>query len=273
MKALKIKFQLMIKKYVFLTIVMAFFSCTEIPPVVPPLGDKKVLIEEFTGVRCVNCPAGASEIENLRATYGDRLIVISIHAGDFAPPYSDSKYDFRTTEGNELEKLLGSPIGYPSAVINRKRFSNQNALQVFRTTWAGFTANESSTPSVMTLGFTKNYDTNSRKLDFQVKIIASDNIDGEVRVSVALTENGIKDQQETPDGKKSDYTHKNVFRKMLTKFDGDVLTGLKKGETITKAFNVTVSPNWIAENCRIVAFVHKNGSEKDVLQVNDVNLK
>jgi hypothetical protein len=261
------------KNALILLFIFLFFSCTEIAPIIPPLGDKKILIEEFTGVRCVNCPAGASEIENLRATYGDRLIVISIHAGDFAPPYSDSKFDFRTTEGNELEKLLGSPIGYPSAVINRKRFTNQNALQVFRTTWAGFTAKESSTPSVISLGFIKNYDANTRKLDIEVKLIPTTEISGDVRLSLALTESGIKDQQETPDGKKSDYTHKNVLRKMLTKFDGDVLVGLKKGETTSKTFNFTLPPNWVADNCKLIAFVHKNGTEKDVLQVNDVNLK
>lgn len=261
-------------KNLFLLILGSFFfSCTEIAPVIPPLGDKKILIEEFTGVRCVNCPAGAAEIENLRAIYGDRLIVISIHAGDFAPPYSDSKFDFRTMEGNELEKLLGSPIGYPSAVINRKRFASQNALQVFRTTWAGFAANESSTPSVISLGFVKNYDATNRKLDVEVKLIPTETLTSDVRLSVALTESGIIDQQETPAGKKSDYTHKNVFRKMLTKFDGDVLSGLKKGEPISKTFNILLPANWVAENCKLIAFVHKNGVEKEVLQVNDVNLK
>ena len=88
-----------------------------------------------------------------------------------------------------------------------------------------------------------------------------------------LTESGIKDQQETPSGKMPDYTHKNVLRKMLTKFDGDVLLGLVKGEPLSKMFTFTVPQNWVADNCRLVAFVHKGGSEKDVLQVNDVNLK
>jgi Outer membrane protein Omp28 len=261
------------KKCYFFLLFTSFFSCTEISPVIPPLGDKKVLIEEFTGVRCVNCPAGASEIENLKATYGDRLIVISIHAGDFAPPYSDSKFDFRTTEGNELEKLLGSPIGYPSAIINRKRFSNQNALQIFRPTWAGFTANESSVPSPLSLGFVKNYDATTRKLDIEVKIIPTENLSGDIRLSLALTESGIKDQQETPNGKKADYTHKYILRKMLTKFDGDALSGLTKGSSLSKTFNFIVPANWQAENCRLVAFIHKSGSDKDVLQVNDVNLK
>ncbi len=263
------------KKYIPITIAYfaLFASCSEIAPVVPALGDKKVLIEEFTGVRCVNCPAGAAEIEDLKATYGDRLVVISIHAGDFAPPYSDSKYDFRTPEGNELEKLLGSPLGYPTAVINRKKFSGQTQFQVFRTTWAGLIANESATPSVFTLGFVKYYDTKTRKLDIEVKIIPTEALSGDIRLSLALTESGVKDPQETPQGKKSDYNHKYILRKMLTKFDGDALEKVSKGETISKKFSITLSDKWVADNMKIVAFVHKGGAEKDVLQVSEIGLE
>ena len=146
-------------------------------------------------------------------------------------------------------------------------------MQIFRPTWAGFTANESSAPSPLSLGFVKNYDAATRKLEIEVKIIPTENLSGDIRLSLALTESGIKDQQETPNGKKADYTHKYILRKMLTKFDGDVLSGLAKGSPLSKTFNFTVPANWLAENCRLIAFVHKNGSEKDVLQVNDVNLK
>ena len=103
------------KILLFSFLTLAISACTEIAPVVPTLGDRKVLVEEFTGVRCVNCPAGASELDNLRGIYGDRLVVVSIHTGDFSTPYSDSKFDFRTPEGTALEKNLGAPLGYPTA--------------------------------------------------------------------------------------------------------------------------------------------------------------
>ena len=112
-----------IKKILLFTfLTLSISACTEIAPVVPALGDRKVLVEEFTGVRCVNCPAGASELDNLRGIYGDRLVVVSVHAGEFSPPFSDSRFDFRTPEGEALEKRLGAPLGYPTAVINRKQF-------------------------------------------------------------------------------------------------------------------------------------------------------
>lgn len=265
----------MIKKWISIWAMAAFFStmgCTEIAPVVPALGDRNILVEEFTGVRCVNCPAGASELENLQATYGDKLIVVSIHAGDFAPPYSDSKYDFRTQEGTELEKLLGAPIGYPSAIINRKKFSGQNQLQLLRSTWAGFLASESVTPSVLNLSFNKKYDKTSRQLDLTVNVLPTENSISELKLTVFITESGVKDQQETPQGKKADYVHKHILRKTITRFDGDNIGLLKKGEAISKSWSYTMPPNWVAENCKIVAFVHKSGTEKDVLQVNELSV-
>ena len=133
------------KKIVYLSLLAVVLgSCTEIPPVVPALGDRKVLVEEFTGVRCVNCPAGASELENLKGIYGERLVIVSIHAGDFSPPFTDSRFDFRTAEGDALEKRLGAPLGYPTAVINRKKFTGQTGLQVGRSQWAGLIAAESN---------------------------------------------------------------------------------------------------------------------------------
>jgi hypothetical protein len=249
--------------------IISILSCKEIAPTIPPLGDRKVLIEEFTGVRCVNCPAGASEIENLKATYGDRLIVISVHAGDFAPPYSDSKYDFRTPEGIELEKFLGAPLGYPSAVVNRKK--SGNSFQAFRSAWAGLIAAESNAPSVVNMGFTKNYNASTRDLSIDIKIVPTENI-AEARLTIALTESSIKDQQETPQGKQADYSHKYVLRKMLTKFDGDPLSNLTVNTTISKNFTAKIPQNWQIENCRIIAFIHKSGEDKSVLQVGELKI-
>ena len=44
---------------------------------------RQVLIEEFTGVRCVNCPEGSIAIENLLEAYDEQLVAISIHSGFF----------------------------------------------------------------------------------------------------------------------------------------------------------------------------------------------
>ena len=46
---------------------------------------RKVLVEEFTGQRCLNCPEAANELARLQAQYGgDTLIVVAIHGGRLA---------------------------------------------------------------------------------------------------------------------------------------------------------------------------------------------
>ena len=179
----------------FFSIIIMCAACTEISPVIPLLGDKKVLVEEFTGVRCVNCPSGAAELENLKSIYGDRLVVVSIHAGDFAPPYTDSKFDFRTPEGAALETWLGTPLGYPTAVVNRKKFDGQRSLQVTKANWAGLIADESKTASLLNVGINKKYTKDTRDLTMTVTLVPTDKLPDDLRLSVLLTENDIADQQ------------------------------------------------------------------------------
>ena len=115
----------MIRNIFFFVVLLAVSSCcfNETSPVIPCLscddgGDgpdttevvKKVLIEEFTGVRCVNCPQGSAEIENLLSIHGDKLVAISIHAGFFAPPYPESLYDLRTPDGDKKIGEFFEPI-------------------------------------------------------------------------------------------------------------------------------------------------------------------
>ena len=43
---------------------------------------RKVLIEDFTGQKCVNCPKATDEIHVLQETYGeDNIIAVGIHSG------------------------------------------------------------------------------------------------------------------------------------------------------------------------------------------------
>ncbi len=46
---------------------------------------RNVLVEEFTGQKCINCPTAATAIEQLEHTYtADHLIAVGIHGGNLA---------------------------------------------------------------------------------------------------------------------------------------------------------------------------------------------
>ena len=54
--------------------------------------DKKVLIEDFTGHLCPNCPDAARELEAIHDIYGDQIIGMAIHVSTtFARPNHPSQ--------------------------------------------------------------------------------------------------------------------------------------------------------------------------------------
>lgn len=277
------------KKLPFILLISVLFwsSCEEIPPVLNPnMGgggnnptpvenqQRQVLIEEFTGVRCVNCPAGSDAIQTLLGIHGERLVAVSIHAGFFSPPYPENQYDFRTTEGNSLLTYLGEPLGFPTAVVDRKLFNGEQDLQLGQSQWAGFIADDLATPPSVKIGIEPNFNTATRELKVKATFYIQEDIPyPDVHVSVMITESNIVDEQLTPAGKNPNYVHRHVLRGMMTSYDGDLLTEFPaEGVNITRNFTMTLPDAWVAENCHVVVFVHRSGTDKEVYQVHEVKV-
>ncbi|MEM6966169.1 MAG: Omp28-related outer membrane protein [Bacteroidota bacterium] len=267
------------KNLLLLLFALSLFSCQENMPVIPPPpnpGDaaRKVIVEEFTGVQCSGCPSGSAELENLLAIYGDNLVVVSIHTSDFGNPFPESQHDFRTAAGEELVNYLGNPFAYPSAVINRKDFDGGSyRLQYGKDKWNGFINEELVDTPRITVNLTKSFDFTTRELRAQISGVAVEDLTGEVRLTVMVTETGIIDPQlDESAGLILDYKHKHVFRATLTNTKGDPLgTDMAEGDAydVTKSIIIPDGPEgWIPENCEIIAFVNLvNGQNKEVLQV------
>ena len=274
--------------FVFLGLLLSSFpSCEEIPPVIPSGQNnpdtaidvsqqkRQVLIEEFTGVRCVNCPAGSAEIQDLLLVYGEQLVAISIHAGEYSPPLPESMYDFRTEEGDQLINFLGAPFGYPSAAVNRKLFDGEFSVQLSKAKWAGYIAQEAAEDPRVKIGIETTYSDSDRSLEVKVTLYPQEDLSAEdLRLSVAITEDGIIDYQVTPDGEVPDYEHRHVLRDMLTAYDGDPITeALLSGSSPVFTYSFQVPADWNEEHCHVIAFVSKAGADKDVLQVHQVEMK
>lgn len=233
---------------------------------------RQVLIEEFTGVRCVNCPAGSAAIEDLLAIHGVQLVSVSIHAGEFSHPYSESQYDFRTPEGDQLLSYLGEPFGYPTAVVNRKLFEGEFDMQLGQSQWAGYILQELQEPPKVKLKIEPSYDAQNGKLNAVITILVVEDVaEPDVRLSVMVVESGVKDVQLTPSGKQADYIHNHVLRDMMTNYDGALIADeLTAGKQITKSFSIDWNSTWNANNCNVIAFVSLGGTKKDVLQAHSV---
>jgi hypothetical protein len=262
-----------------LALCLIFTGCFEdqknIVPFVPS-GNRVVLLEEFTGKGCTNCPKGSRELDNLLTQFPDNLIAVSLHAGFFANPnfFPLGVYDLRTDEGEFLINYLSQPIGYPSGVVNRTPISGE--MQLGLNQWASAITAAIQVPPAIELSIVRTYDAASRQLVVTVNGIGKETLSGDIRISVMLTESGIIDAQDDFEagGIVPDYVHKHVLRDMMTPATGaSVLTGIAVGETFSQTYTTTLDTAWVADDMEIIAFASQvNGSDFPVLQAASVHV-
>lgn len=219
---------------------------------------RSVLIEDFTGQRCVNCPKATEEIEKLQKEYGDAIIAVGIHSGPFGhrTTMSSARLPLCTETGDEYYTYWGINA-QPSVKINRSAPIENTAEYgtVVRE------ALEKTTPLELLLETA--YDDATRNVGISVSATTSENISGKLQVWVI--ENNITDVQYMPDGTANmEYVHQHVFRTSVTKdIFGDNFS-ITDAEAKTVSYQVTLNDEWKAEDVAIVAFV---SNTNDVLQV------
>ena len=269
--------------YSFILVVIFFSACKEEPIVIPilsgngnPTGgtsiEKKIFVEEYTGAGCVNCPDGAAILNDLRTTYKEQLILVSVHAGFFTKKTQvpkEAKFDFTTAKGNELQLFLGEPNGYPAAIINRKvRDANTGSLVAeSKDQWASIIQTESKVKAQAKLVFKNGFDPITRNLQINFQIEPSETLSGDYAYTIMITENNVTDAQKTPTGVKTDYVHRHILRDILTAAQGNAITEkLTKGISVGKSLNYTLPTAWKSKDCEVIVILHKIGASKDILQ-------
>jgi hypothetical protein len=262
-------------RFLSLSVFILFFACQENQPQYTlsrsEIGDRVVVVEEFSGVRCPNCPEGTKELESLRALYDDNVIIVTIHAGDFAFQYKESQYDFTTQEGNALLSFLGNPIGYPSAVINRVRDPNTQSLQNFSSKWGSLISTELAMAPAVLLELDIVYDMNTRKISTTLRAVPNVDIEGDLRFTLLIKEDNMIDWQsdsEAAQGLDIEYNHRNVLRAVLSNPHGDqVANSAKAFQSLERIYSYTLPDQtnwWKDSDLKIVGFI--TGSNGEILQ-------
>jgi len=85
--------------------------------------NRKVILEEFTGVNCTFCPQGHAIAQTLQDNNTDNVFLVNIHSGGYAAP-NGNQPDFRTEWGEAIDNQSGL-AGYPAGTINRQNFPGQ----------------------------------------------------------------------------------------------------------------------------------------------------
>jgi len=262
-------------------LLMALFltGCFEEQKVIEPFvpsGNRVVLMEEFTGKGCTNCPKGSKELANLLQQFPNNLVAVSLHAGFFADPvqFHVGQYDLRTDEGDILIDYLTQPIGYPSGVVNRTPVGGD--MQISLNQWASAITSIIQVPPAVELSIERSYNEATRQLAVTVNGIGKEDLEGDIRLSIMLTESGIIDAQIVLEegGLVEEYEHNHVLRDMLTPATGaSILTSITTGQTFSQTYTITLDPSWVAAEMEIVAFVSLvNGSAIPVVQATSAHV-
>jgi hypothetical protein len=246
---------------------------------------RRVLVEEATGVKCPNCPAGAEALKAQEDAHPGRLIIVALHAGFLTTPLDSSKYDFRTTFSKDIMEALGGEPSKPAASFDRDLQST--GYFVDRNVWGNVITDRLAAASPVKMQLTSSYDDVKKEAVINIKVTYTQEVAKQQNLTVLITESGMVDPQDDnrkPPPYVKDYVHNHVLRDMLTPVTGsgmiDTIAVKKVGRVYERTFiyklpeNAFEYPEWNPANLSVIAFVHNNEpSDKEVAQAVEAHLK
>lgn len=231
---------------------------------------RNVLIEEATGVRCPNCPAGAALIESFETSNPGRIVAISIHSGNLTEPLEISNRDFRSQAGADMLSFFGGEPNKPAAAFDRIPTSAGAFFNDKRNEWSGAVAGQLAAAAPANLTITSTWNATEKQAVIVVRAAFTKDLQRPVSLSVALTESGIIDPQEDGINIDTFYQHRHILRALLTPASGAQLlngAGIAAGQVYERTFLYTPDTAWNPAGCELAAFLHYNDQQgKEVLQ-------
>lgn len=219
--------------------------------------ERKVLVEEFTGQYCPNCPLGHEALDGIKKMYGENAVVVSIHAGDMASDFEG--YGLKTPEGDTYAAAYGVQQ-YPSAVINR----NTSALSD-RSLWQGSVLMGGLMAPSVSIDLKAEISGGELKITSDLAARSSE-VSGSYQVWI--TEDNIDTFQQDGDNVLPSYIHNHVYRASVNGVGGESVKIPTSATSLTHT--IKLNSLWNTSNLNVVAFVYNNSG---VLQAQEIRVK
>ena len=252
---------------------VALSACDEVDEAdrfvqLPTIESKRnVLIEEFTGQMCTNCPDAHRGLAALTEQYGEQLISVSIHAGvlSLAEDNGTAFVGLKNDEGQEYATRWGDldKVGYPCAVFDR---SSEVSLFVSGK-WPELIRTELEKPTALSINLEAHYNNDSTQMEITALMLPE--TDANAKLQLWVTESNITAVQIDNGVLKTDYVHNHVFRSSANGTWGEDIA-LKSNIYSTATATVDVKKNWNVRNLAVVAFVYND--KEGVMQAAECQL-
>ena len=236
---------------------------------------KHVVIEEFTGVRCPNCPQGHQIINAIKTANPGKVIAVSFHPiNSLGAPYPFSAHDFRSQKSQSLFDYLGQIGLEPAAGIDRTVFSGETKILLDKSKWTSQVANQLANTPKANIDLKTSYNSTSRELTMVVEIHYTQAVSEENKVTVLLAESDIVTAQ--LDGSVIDtfYTHKDIVREFISETQGDIISAtLEPGRVVRKVYKKVLDAGWKEDDMYLVAYLHEFQNSKIIYHGKEIKIK
>lgn len=238
---------------------------------------KNVLIEDFTGQNCVNCPAATDVIHQLQqGAAGAHIIAVGIHGGSMSYSIDKLPFGLATAIGETYNKDWGVS-SWPSGMVDR-----QGGLLEF-TAWPSAAASRLQLDPAVDMQLSTAFDGNASdtqwgKAEITVKLseLQAGTLEN-AYVNVWITEGNIVARQTKPEGSDNAYVHQHVLRDVLTPAYGEKVMSQDAEGMATCTFSYDIPKTYGRSsktdvlNMTVVAFVTK-GEKGEVMQAEEARI-
>ncbi|MBT6699972.1 MAG: hypothetical protein HOB15_06135, partial [Flavobacteriales bacterium] len=184
------------KKFIFPAFVLFTFIASAQTFVSTSVENKNIILEEFTGISCVFCPAGHLIGQTLHDNNPNDVFLINIHTGGYANPQGAGT-DFNTSFGAAIASQSGLS-GYPAGTVNRHQFTmtQGGGTAMSRGDWGSASTQLLSQISPVNVGLQASIDmaSNTLTVDVEVYYTGTQNISSN-SLNIAIVQNNIEGPQ------------------------------------------------------------------------------
>lgn len=216
--------------------------------------NKKVVLEEFTGINCVFCPEGHAIAQNIQNNNPGNVFLINIHTGGFANP-SGSQPDFRTPFGAAIASQ-SQLVGYPAGTVNRHFFPGQaqnggSGTAMSRGQWTSASNETLGESSYLNMAVEADIDVQTNELTVHVEAYYTGNSpEATNMLNVALLQNNTLGPQ-TGGNMGNEYVHMHRLVHMVTGQWGESISPTTTGTFIDRTYTYTIPADYNGIECKI----------------------
>ena len=228
-----------------------------------------VLLEDYTGVKCNNCPEAGALALQLQEQNEGHLVVLGVHPKSALQNPAGGFPDFRTDDGNEWNNYFN--IGaYPNGLVNRTGV-------VGASEWTSAVNSVIGNDAPVRLIVKTDFNNATRELKVSIHSKFLQTVESnDIRLTTCMMEDNIIGKQTTASGIDENYVHRHVFRGTADgQTWGRVLSStesISAGSNFITNMKFTLSDEYNADEFYIVAFISDN-TNKNVLMAAEKKVK